>query len=376
MKTSFLKKTITAALLLISYTATKAQKPTIAVLNFETVNMTYSSDDCGNLFRLEVEKTDQFEVINRQDLKGILSARQLKLDTCFGKACIIQAANYLNANKALSGSIENYGKHIIIIMRLFNVKDNSLEKSQVLEFQNIPEELPNMIYMSVRKFWGLSYNEITFASLSKEEAYESELNNPGVTKLVLSGPRTGFIYIGGENAQRLAAPKSEGGFGAYPFMTMFGYQKEFQYLNSGNFQALFEFIPAINGLDQGLVSPSLTFLHGFRSNKSGWEFAFGPTMSLIPMAEGVYYEGKWVRKQDWDKKDASGRALPIPTPTTKLLDARGTLEFSSGFVFAVGKSFKSGRVNMPVNLFVVPSRDNWRIGLTFGFNAKRSDYSQ
>jgi hypothetical protein len=376
MKLNYLIKTITCAAILLATVNASAQKAVIAVLNFEAVNVTYSSDDCGNLFRLEVEKTDQFEVINRQDLRGILSAQRLKLDTCFGKSCIIQAANLLNANKALSGSIENYGKHIIIIMRLFNVKDNSLEKSQVLEFQNIPEELPNMIHMSVRKFWGLSYNELTFRTLSKEEAYESEFNNPGVTKLVLSGPRTGFIYLGGQNAKRLTAPKTEGGFGAYPFMTMFGYQKEFQYLNSGNFQALFEFIPAINGLDQGLVSPSMTFLHGFRSNRSGWEFAFGPTISLVPKSEGFYYEGKWTRVQDWDKKDANGKPLPIPTPTEKLLDARGALDFSSGFVFAVGKSFKSGRVNMPVNMFVVPSRDNWHVGVTFGFNAKRSDYSR
>lgn len=351
-----------------------AQKPVIAVLNFETINVTYSSDDCGNLFRLEVEKTDQFEVINRQDLRGTLSAHRLKLDTCFGKSCIIQAAQYLNAGKALSGSIENYGKHIIIIMRLFNVQNNTLEKSQVLEFRNIPEELPAMIQLCVKKFWGLPYNEMTYITLAKENAQEHELNNPGVTKLVLSGPRTGFIYLGGENAKRLQAPRSEGGFEAYPFMTMFGYQKEFQYLNSGNFQALFEFIPAINGLDQGLFSPSLTFLHGFRSNKNGWEFAFGPTLSLVPKAEGFYYENKWMRVKDWDKRDTNGKLLPLPGPTEKLLDSRGTYEFSSGFVFAVGKSFKSGRVNMPVNLFVVPSRDNWRVGLTFGFNAKRTDY--
>lgn len=376
MKTKNLFTLIAFAVAVFTATNTFAQKPVIAVLNFEAINVTYSSDDCGNLFRLEVEKTDQFEVINRQDLKGILSAQRLKLDTCFGKSCIMQAAHYLNASKALSGSIENYGKHIIVIMRLFNVKDNTLEKSQVLEFQNIPEELPNMIHMSVRKFWGLPYNELTYRTLSKEEAYESEVNNPGVTKLVLSGPRTGITYLGGPTARRLSAPTNQGGYNANPFMTMFGYQKEFQYLNSGNFQALFELIPAINGLDQGMFSPSMTFLHGFRSNKSGWEFAFGPTISLIPKAEGFYYENKWVRVQDWDKKDSNGKLLPIPVETEKQLDARGKLEFSSGFVFAVGKSFKSGRVNIPVNVYVVPARDNWRAGITFGFNAKRTDYSK
>lgn len=376
MKTqTIIKRTLCGLLILISG-ALAAQKPVIAVLNFEALNVTYSSTDCGNLFRLEVEKTDQFEVINGQDLKGILSGNHLKLDTCFGKGCIMQAAGYLKADKALSGSIENYGKHILVIMRLFNVKDNRLEKSQVLEFQNIPEEIPNMIHLSVRKFWGLSYNEQTYTSLSKVDAYEDETNNPGVSKLVLSGPRTGFTYLGGENAKRLAAPKSEGGFGAYPFMTMFGYQKEFQYLNSGNFQALFELIPAINGLDQGLFSPSLTFLHGFRSNKNGWEFAFGPTMGLVPKSEGFYHEGKWTRTSEWKEKDQNGKLLPFPTDPQKLLDSRGTYEFSSGFVFAIGKSFKSGKVNIPVNIYTVPSRDNWRVGITFGFNAKRKDFNK
>ncbi len=375
METKKILKAVT--FVAVSFTAliAKAQKPIIAVLDFETVNMTYSSADCGNLFRLEIEKTDQFEVINRQDLRGILSVRSVKLDTCFGKSCIMQAATYLQANKALSGSIENYGKHIIVIMRLFNVQENRLEKSQVLEFRNIPEEVPNMIKYSVKKFWDLPYNKLAYTSLSNEESFENELNNPGVTKLVLSGPRTGFIYLGGENAQRLSAPASEGGFGAYPFMTMFGYQKEFQYLNSGNFQALFEFIPAINGLDQGLVSPSFSFLHGFRSNKSGWEFAFGPTVSFVPRAEGFYdSDGKWILVKDFDEKDPNGNPLPIPAETQKLLDARGTYEFTSGFVFAVGKSFKSGRVNIPLNAFVVPSRNNWRVGVTFGFNAKKDKY--
>lgn len=372
MKIKNTLKTIAFAALVLTSAIAKAQKPIIAVLDFETVNMTYSSTDCGNLFRLEVEKTDQFEVINRQDLRGTLSARGIKLDTCFGKSCIMQASKHLQADKALSGSIENYGKHIIVIMRLFNVKENRLEKSQVLEFQNIPEEIQNMVKLSVQKFWNLPFSELAFNALSNKEAYENEINNPNETKLVLSGPRTGIIFMGGENGQRLSAPSSEGGFDAFPVMTMFGYQKEFQYLNSGNFQALFEFIPAINGLDQGLISPSFTFLHGFRSNKNGWEFAFGPTIGFVPKAEGFYDdEGKWVRVSEWNETDPNGKKLPIPGETMELLDSRGTYKFTSGFVFAIGKSFKSGRVNMPVNLYVVPSRKNWRVGLTFGFNAKR-----
>jgi hypothetical protein len=53
-------------------------------------------------------------------------------------------------------------------------------------------------------------------------------------------------------------------------MFMFGYQFEKQYLNEGNLQALFEFIPSVTGVDQGLFLPNILFLHGLRHNRSGW----------------------------------------------------------------------------------------------------------
>ena len=58
----------------------------------------------------------------------------------------------------------------------------------------------------------------------------------------------------------------------YQFVTQFGYQFETQYLNQGRVQGLFEFIPTITGLEQGLILPSMTVLHGLRDNKTGIEF--------------------------------------------------------------------------------------------------------
>ena len=68
----------------------------------------------------------------------------------------------------------------------------------------------------------------------------------------------------------LQARESGGGFNANPLMFQFGYQFEVQYLNQGSFQALFEFIPMITGLDQGKFLPSISVLNGMRSNISGW----------------------------------------------------------------------------------------------------------
>ena len=36
-----------------------------------------------------------------------------------------------------------------------------------------------------------------------------------------------------------------------------------------------------------------------------------------------------------------------------------------------GKTFKSGKLNIPVNVYVIPSKDGIRMGASFGFNAKR-----
>lgn len=46
---------------------------------------------------------------------------------------------------------------------------------------------------------------------------------------------------------------------------------------------------------------------------------------------------------------------------------------TSGFIFGVGKSFKSGKLNIPVNLYLIPNKSGLRFGLSVGFNAKKSN---
>lgn len=35
------------------------------------------------------------------------------------------------------------------------------------------------------------------------------------------------------------------------------------------------------------------------------------------------------------------------------------------------KTFKSGKLNIPVNFYVVPNKEGIRVGASFGFNAKK-----
>jgi len=152
-------------------------------------------------------------------------------------------------------------------------------------------------------------------------------------------------------------------------MFQFGYQFEVKYLNQGDFQALFEFIPIVTGLDQGKFIPSISILNGMRSNRTGWEFAFGPVFYALERADGYYDANNiWHLENEWFVENPD---LQNPFEIESRLDSRGEIAFDSGFIFAGGKTFKSGRLNIPVNAFFIPNKDGHRFGVSMGFNANR-----
>jgi hypothetical protein len=153
-----------------------------------------------------------------------------------------------------------------------------------------------------------------------------------------------------------------------PYMFQIGWQFEKQYLNEGNFQALVEFIPMISGLDQSRAIPSFTILNGLRNNKIGLEIAVGPTVNFVRKSTGYYDDqNQWHLARDWDVSFGAN-----PNPETKRLDSRGTMYLQSGWVIAAGWTYKSGKLNIPVNAFMIPSKGGARFGFSFGYNARRN----
>jgi hypothetical protein len=265
-----------------------------------------------------------------------------------------------------TGSVELYGSTIITTFRLINVKTATIEKTQVMEFLNLPLEVQNMISLSVKKMFNRSVDEEMLLRLTKKFDYENAINNPDRARLNLQGPRFGYTFIFGTQAARLGEKKSDGGYEAYPAMFQFGYQFEKQYLNEGNYQALFEFIPMITGVDQQLVVPSFTILNGFRNNKSGWEIAIGPSIGVATFQDLAQVNGKYYTKQELDKMGVTNYTLK------KTLDSRGTSEFTSALVLAFGKTLKSGKMNIPLNVWAtIPTHDGFRIGISIGYNSKK-----
>lgn len=153
-----------------------------------------------------------------------------------------------------------------------------------------------------------------------------------------------------------------------PIMSQFGYQFEFQYMSAGNIQALVEVIPMITGMDQGRFIPSVTMMNGFRHSKSGIEFAFGPTFRISQVADGFYNaEGVWTQTGEWHEQGNTGE---IPYEVQTNIDSKGWYKGTFGFTLAAGKTFSSGHLHMPVNVFFTPARHGFNLGASFGFNVR------
>lgn len=312
--------------------------------------------------RVELEKLGLYEIIDQYDVEYLLGQQNVDYKNCFGKICLIEAGKAIQADKMFTGSVESFSDRIVVSLRLIDVQAGKVEKSETMEFYHYPQEVNRMLEVTIKQMHGVPVDSTLAHQIVRPDKYESILNPPIVERLKLTGPRMGFTYFGGSVGQRLQESKATGGFDAYPFMFQFGYQFETQYLNEGNLQALFEFIPMISGVDQGYFIPSFTVLHGLRNNRNGWEFALGPSINIVQESDGYYdSNGKW----QIDTENAGERAI------LTRLDSRGTPAIHTGFVVAFGKTIRSGRLNVPLNLYFMPNRDGFRAGLSFGFNAKK-----
>ena len=365
MKT-LLRQLILTCLVLVSIAGFSQSivKQSMAVLNVDAAGLS-QPEAILFMLQLEAEKTNKFEILDKYEVSDVLAKTGVDIENCFGRTCLTSVGNTLKVDKVLSGSFEKFGKKIIITLRLIDVKDGRSENSNAMEFLDLQDEMQKMISISVRGLFGLENDQNEVNLLVN---YDAPISSPK-TSLQLGGPRMGASFVIGDAAERLQASKSNGGYEMFPVMSQFGYQWETQYLSAGNFQALVEFVAMIGGLESGKVIPSLAFLNGFRNSQTGIEIAFGPVLKVSSLAEG-YYDGDdvWHLNYEWNATDGNGNFTPNPYESIELPDSRGTLQFSANLLLAVGKTFKSGYLNIPVNIYVIPNKKGTIIGTSFGFN--------
>ncbi len=366
--------------LMLSASISYAQEPaktTIAIMNIDAKGVDYDASTIAYIVRLEVDKTETYTVIDKYEMADVFKGAEFNTESCFSRSCLVSAGRLLKADKILSGDITQFGEKIIMTLRLIDVKSETIERSQATEYLNMQKELQRMIEVSVKQLFSIAPDPLMVNQLVN---YDMPVASPQTT-LRLNGPRMGMSYTLGETGERLMAPREEGGFDMYRSTFQFGYQKELQYLSAGDFQALVEFVGQVGGLENGKFIPSFTMLNGFRWGRQGWEIGFGPSFRFIRKADGFFdtdgilgEAGAWHLRSDWDKLGLIGEdetPLENPYQIYNRLDSRGVVKASTGLVIAAGRTFKSGYLNVPVNLWVSPRKDGTMIGFSFGFNVSR-----
>lgn len=363
MKTKFIIRiALQLVILFITISLASGQdKKRVAVISMDTKEIPYSSEAITSLLHLELEKLNKFEVLDKYDVSDILKANSITNDACLGKACQVKVGKILKSDKMISGSVEKFGNKVIVVLRLIDVEKDVIEKTDVMEYISQLDDVQIMIQLSLSNLLGLSSDQ----KMKELLVYYSQPISSPKTTVNLNGPRMGVSYITGTIGSRLSAPKDQGGYDMYPAMMMFGYQHELQYLSAGYFQALVEMVVAVNGLESGMFSPSFMVMNGLRFNNIGWEFGVGPIFRVSKVASGYFDGGTW------------NKAVSLPEgfehlDITETLDSRGNIKLSTGMIVAVGKTFSSGYLNIPVNVFFSPRKEGNVFGLSFGFNVAKT----
>jgi hypothetical protein len=351
--------------------AQNESKPVAAVLGIDSKGVIQDAESVGYIVRLEMEKANVYNMMDKYDVADIVKKNNIDIKSCFGKTCVVAAGKSLGADKMITGSVERFSEKIVILLKVIDVKTEKVEKQDVTEYLNLQPELQKMIEISVRKILGLPLDQNTVNLLIN---YDVPVASPK-TQIKLNGPRMGAAMTFGDAANIMAAKEGNGGFNMYPVMFQFGWQQEWQYLSAGNFQALVEGVGLIGGLESGKLIPSLTILNGFRFGKAGWEFGFGPSFRVIQKANGFYGDGnngtvkdQWYLNSDWTKINPANTNVSNPYATTSRLDSRGFETLSASLILSAGRTFKSGYLNIPVNIYVSPRKEGTVVGFSFGFN--------
>jgi len=388
MKTSILSIAIFIGVFFTSTAQDSANKPTIAVATPSIQGLSITPKICTKIMYLELIKINQYSVYDEFDISEVVNSNTSFQKECFGLTCLTSLGNALNVDYITSGSIDRLGAKIIVSLKIIDVKSGKIHKSTIKEFSDHEEEMQRMIELTLRSMLGLEN--------SKEVESQLTFNNEVITsknvgRINNSGPRIGYAIVNGSSAEFATRSEDQGGLGLYPGFSMIGYQFEKQYIGTDNFAALFESIVNISGLEQGQFIPSVAFMNGFRFGKKGWEFAFGPSFGIQKTSKGffdsdnLYGKGQnhfWTEGEYHSyQKTQDPNLLVYDAPKysySSILDVRGATSLSTRWVMGIGRTFRSGALYIPVNLFYSSTKKGGMLGLSVGFNVvkkKESIYS-
>lgn len=338
------------------------EKETLFVGGIAINNMSLEYESIRTAIHANFMQSELYILEDRYDVAEKLEDKELI--GCLGKSCLQRVGEKVGADKVVSFTFDGLKDKIIISAKVVEVKTGAVLKQSISEFENQPQMINRIIELAVNKLLEIPSNADVAQQLSyKKTAAQAKqvaiLNN--------SGPRIGVAFASGSNGDYITRSEKRGGLESTPAVLNLGYQFETQYVGTDNFSGLFEFIFNVGGLEKATIIPSFALLNGFRFGKGNWEIATGPSLTVKKLAEGVMIENKWYLERELALEGFDLSQYDL----VKKPDTRGDLALSSNWVIAVGKTFRAGAVNIPVNVYSSINKYGTAFGVSLGLNVSK-----
>lgn len=344
---------------------TPSNLPSIVIAGIEVRNIQSNEDILRSVIYKSLVTSKRYVVNDRYDVAEKLG--NTKMENCMGKECLGTVGNQLNADFAMSASYEGLGDRILISMKIVNVKSGEIERNEIEQFENQPRELNRMTDIMIYKLLKM---DVDFSAYKALFFKDGPTASTGLGKMNNSGPRIGFAVPTGENGAFFTRDEREGGVGTMPVLFNIGYQLEVQYAGSEKFSGLFEFLGNVAGMEHGTPIPSLAIMHGVRFGKGAWEIAMGPSFTMKRLVSGTTdYDGNFKTYQELHDLGVADASMMT---YFKRPDTRGATYFSTNFIFAFGKTFRPGALNVPLNFYASMNKYGTTYGISLGINITRS----
>jgi hypothetical protein len=190
---------IVMAVVLACAASARAEKPVIAVVDFQPKNVSrIISIAVSDLVRSEMIKTGAFTLIERTQMEEILKEQGLQMSGCTDNTCAVKVGKLMSAKKILIGEVTGIGQTIVTTIRIVDVEKGiaefaATEKSPSIDdLDTAAKNITRELYANMQGGIALELEDLVIT----REGYYLRSIVPGWGQLYAGKRKHGYAAIG------------------------------------------------------------------------------------------------------------------------------------------------------------------------------------
>lgn len=168
-----IKKIFILFIALFSYNLFSAEKITVAVLPFSSVNGEEEGDTLASMFANELSKRKVYKVLTRNSqMEKVMKELNFQRQGLTDENTIIQIGRALNSQYVLAGNISKLGRNNILIVSMINVETFENITGDSKSFRNI-EDVIQFIPQIINEITGTRGRTVVDIDIFGDESYKN-----------------------------------------------------------------------------------------------------------------------------------------------------------------------------------------------------------